>query len=352
VVQLLLVLLLSVHLLAANLAGAAPLVSMWFDWREARRDDALAGDLGRYLLRQALVWLTVGIALGAATLGLVWLVEWETFYGAASRLPAARFWWGLPELAFYYVCVAAYVHLWRSSAAAWRVGLRRFLGLVAATNLLYHFPLLFTVIGVYGGRVLDETAPLEFRRAILDAEVLSQFVHHLLASFAVVGMAMMGFALRLTRSGGSTDDVRRVAVWGGRVALVPTVLQLLVGTYVLVELPEHERDRLLGGDPLATTIFAASLVGAIVLMHRLASVAFGEVERRDLVGSMALLLLVVVAMVGARQSARQERLVSQMAPGPQLWVGGNRSTGVADAEDSWPSSTSVLALIDRQRRAE
>ena len=146
----LLVLVLSAHLLATNLAGAAPLVAMWLDRRQARRSDSLAGEIGRYLLGQSLIWLTVGIALGAATLGLVWLVEWETFYDAARRLPAARYWWGVPELVFYYVCVAAYLYLWKSPSTAWLVGLRRFLGLLAATNVLYHFPLLFTVISVYG----------------------------------------------------------------------------------------------------------------------------------------------------------------------------------------------------------
>ena len=153
----------------------------------------------------------------------------------------------------------------------------------------------------------DEAAPLEFRRAILDPEVLSQFVHHVLASFAVVGMAMMGFALRLGRVRRSTDDVRRAALWGGRLALTPTLMQPIVGLYVLLQLPEQQRDRLLGGDALATALFGTSLVGAIVLMHRLASVAFGEDERRSLLGCMALLVLVVVGMV-ARGSVRGRAL--------------------------------------------
>jgi hypothetical protein len=318
----LLVLVLSIHLLAANLAGAGPLVAIWLDVRETRRHDALAGEVGRYLARQSLIWLSVGVALGAATLGLVWLVNWESFYETARRLPASRFWWAVPELAFYYVCMGAYLYLWKSPDASgpWRAGLRRALGLLAATNLLYHFPLLFTVIGVYGTRIAAESAPLNFRQTMFDPEVFSQFMHHVLASFAVVGVAMMGFALRLGRAG-RTDDAQRIATWGGRVALAPTVLQLFVGVYVLLELPGRARNCVMGGDAVGTLLFIVALVAAIVLMHRLASVAVGEAERRDLIGSMALLVLVVVAMVGTRQRTRQEKFISATDAAARVAVG-------------------------------
>ncbi len=310
--DILLVLVLAFHLLAANLAGAAPLVCVWLDVRAARRQDRLAQELGCYLLWQSMVWLTVAMLLGAVTLGLVWLTAWEPFYATARRLPTSRFWWAVPELAVYYVCVGLYLRWWRAGngASRARTFARRILGVVAATNLLYHFPLLFTVIGVYATRPAAADDALVFRQAMLDPEVLSQFLHHVLASFAVVGVAVMGFALRLSRGGRTGDEVQRAATWGGWLALVPTVLQLFVGLYVLLELPMRARDGLLGGDSLGTLLFGVSLVGAIMLMHRLASVAFGETERRNLIGAMALLVLVVVAMVGTRQRVREQGSVS------------------------------------------
>ena len=187
---------------------------------------------------------------------------------------------------------------------------RRGLGVLAATNLLYHFPLLFTVIGVYASRVADADA-INFRSAMVDPEVFSQFLHHVLASFAIVGVAMMGYALRLLRAGRAAD-AERVGVWGGRVVLVPTVLQLFVGVYVLLALPERARNDLMGGDAVGTTLFIVALVAAVLLLHRLAGVALGAVERRDLIGSMALLLVVVVVMVGTRQRVRQEASFSPL----------------------------------------
>jgi hypothetical protein len=303
--DLLLVLVLSIHLLAANVAAAAPLVCLALDVRDTR-GDLLAGDVGRWLLRMSLIGLAVALALGGGALAIVWLSDWEQFSQAASWVPASRYWWAVPELALYIVCVIAYLKLWKSAGAHSRkaIWFRRLLGLVAATNLAYHFPLLFIAIGVYSTRALTES--VNFRAALVDPEIASQFIHHLLASVAVVGVVMMGCALRMERAGRAADDVRRVAIWGGRVALVPTLLQWLAGLYVLFELPERSRAELLGGDMLSSCLFVAALVGVIALMHRLAGVAFGETERRNLIGSMALMAIVVVTMVGARHRARQE----------------------------------------------
>lgn len=315
--DLLLVLVLSIHLLAANVAAAAPLVCLALDMRGSRRGDALAADVGRWLLRMSLAGLALALALGGGALAIVWVSDWERFTQAAAWVPVSRYWWAVPELALYFVCVTAYLKLWRPGVtASGRVlWLRRALGLVASTNLAYHFPLLFIAIGVYSAREISE--PVNFRVALVDPEIASQFIHHLLASVAVVGVVMMGYALRMERAGRSGDDVRRVAIWGGRVALVPTLLQWLAGLYVLFQLPERSRAGLLGGDVLGSCLFGAALVGVIVLMHRLAGVAFGETERRNLIGSMALMAIVVVTMVGARHRARQEvRMVATQAARP------------------------------------
>jgi hypothetical protein len=323
-VDLLLIVAMSAHLLTVNLAGAAPLVCLWLDWRAVRRDDAAAAELGRWLVRQSLVWLTAGIVLGLATLGLIWLVDWQRFAAAAGRVPPARYWYGVAELAFYFVCMGGYMALWRDGATvpSWRrTWGRRCLGALAGTNLLYHFPPLFAVIGAYASRPNAGDQTLNFRAAMIDPEVLAHTLHHILSSFAVVGVAMMGHALarararRRTLSAASVDavlaesdevaDARRMAVWGGRVALVPTLLQLLAGTFVLLTLPAPMRDRLLGQNLLATILFAASLVAALALMHRLAAVAMGDAQQREIIGSMVLLVVVVLLMVGTLQRARK-----------------------------------------------
>src|ERR1700710_2313970 len=74
--DLFLVLVLSIHLLAANVAAAAPLVCLALDVRDTRGDH-LAGDVGRWLLRMSLAGLAVALALGGGALAILWLSDWE-----------------------------------------------------------------------------------------------------------------------------------------------------------------------------------------------------------------------------------------------------------------------------------
>jgi len=90
-----------------------------------------------------------------------------------------------------------------------------------------------------------------------------------------------------------------LAAWGAWLALVPTLLQLPVGLWVLLQLPLAERDALLGSDLYATGLFALALLAALRLMHQLAAVALGDTERKQIVGSLSTMALVVALMVAA-----------------------------------------------------
>ncbi len=172
----------------------------------------------------------------------------------------SRFVWAAPELALYYICIVLYLHWSGREISTGKAWMRRILAIVAATNLLYHFPLLFTVDRESTARVWPKvTARSCFATRFSTPRFWRKFVHHLLASFAIVGIAMMGFALRLGRQGREPADVARAATWGGRLALVPTLLQLFVGLIVLLTLPDGARSSVLGDDTLATSLFVVAL---------------------------------------------------------------------------------------------
>ncbi len=65
-------------------------------------------------------------------------------------------------------------------------------------------------------------------------------------------------------------------------------------------MPEVARDGLLGGDPLATLLFLASLLLAVYLLHALSALALGEAELRPAWRTAAMLLVLVTLMVGTR----------------------------------------------------
>jgi len=308
-IELLLVPVFAAHLLAVNVASGGPLVCMWLERRETRRDDQLAGQTGRYLARQSMVMLTVGIVLGLLMTWLIWIGGdhrfFETFLG--NEWLIRKLWWGVAELVFFYACMAAYLRWWQG-LARWR-SMHRLLAILAATNLLYHFPTLFSVLTTVNlhptlleeGQAIDRAAFLSLMGSV---QVLSMVAHFLLASVAVVGMLMMGYALRLIRQGADPADAARIARYGGRFALVPTVVQLLIGLYVLFHLPRYSQGLLLGGDLLGTAMLAASVLASIWLMHLLATVSLGEAERGPIIRSMTLLVLIVVLMTSTLQRAK------------------------------------------------
>lgn len=302
-----LVLVVAAHLLAVNVALAGPFMCLWLQWRHTRPQGALAGEAGRWLLRWSLLALAPAVALGLAALGLLWMLYPGAYFEAARQVPARRYWFGIVELVFSAACLGLWLCLWptrRRPAGRARLFSGWSLGLLAATNLLYHFPPLFAVIGVLSSRPQAWGKGLPFTRLMVDPEVLARTLHHILAAAAVAGAALMLYALR-PLPGASGIDRRRAAAWGGRSALLATLLQLPAGWFVLMQLPAETRNRLLGQDLPAAMLFGASILTTIALLYRLATVSWGGVSRREILVGVACLALTVFLMVAARHRARQ-----------------------------------------------
>ncbi len=205
------------------------------------------------------------------------------------------------------------------SAPAWA---HRFLGWFAFLNLVYHFPPLFSAIAVLSTRPEawgTELANASFLRVMTEGETLAQTAHFLLASVAVTAALQMLLAQqrlkgRALLDGGApsgsptTADAaaaERLVIWGARWVLAVTLLQGVVGLTVLLWLPATAQDALLGGDWLGTGLFATAIFGMLGLLHHFSAVAFGDLEPASTRRSVALLLLVIFCMVGARQRGRQ-----------------------------------------------
>jgi hypothetical protein len=89
---------------------------------------------------------------------------------------------------------------------------------------------------------------------------------------------------------------------------VATTAQILVGVWVLFELPPAMQNQVLGEDLTATALFGASIVAALGLMHHLSVVALGDVSRRVVGRAALLIVLVVLLMVATLHRARQRAL--------------------------------------------
>jgi hypothetical protein len=329
VLELLITLLLAAHLLATNVAGAAPLVCIWLHRREMRGGDAVAGNVGRRLAADAITLFAVGMLLGVALLGVLWVQGDSRYLHALAQVPLRKYWFALAELVFSLACMGGYLFLWERARN--QPNWHALLGVLAASNTLYHFPPLMIVLSVVSVRielsqlVLDAPA---FRKLLVEPEVISRAAHVWLASLAVSGIAVMGLSLRPGKLAEHAVAAARVAAGGARLALVATLLQLPLGIWVLLTLEGPARNNLMGEDLLGTGLLLISILASLGLMHALATVALGEVSRQSIVRCMLLLVLVVGLMTGVLRRIRHGE-----APSPKAAV--NSKSGVAEVARLW-----------------
>lgn len=272
------------------------------------------------MARWSLWTLAVGIISGFLLGWMMWIWQADSFPNALRSIPAGRLYWGAAELGFYVLCMWIYLALWQrvEQGGRWiRIG-HRSLAVLATTNLIYHFPPLFSIISAVSllPELMNEQTVLSragFLQLMGNPMVVAHVVHFLLASIAVTGIVVMGFALKLdsedSRSGDAATDSsesHRVAAWGAWVALVPTSLQLLAGIYLFLQLPATMQDALLGDHLLSTLVFGTSFIVVLGLVNQLFSIAFGTSSRKSIIFSMILMAITITLMVGTLHLARQQ----------------------------------------------
>ncbi len=308
--------LLAAHLLCVNVAMTGPLACVALRWRAAGHGDPLADRLGRWLVRVCLVAVLVAVGLGLASGLLLWWSGQGQFFDALARVPVRRLYGGLAELAFYVLCLLIYDGLWHR----WRarpVG-HGLIAVLAATNLMYHFPPLFVLIGWLAAGGLPGAEPLSSRQLLgcmFQPAVLAPVVHHLLASVAVAGVVVMLGARRLSAAvsrdpvstnGSGPAELAIIVRRAGTAALTATLLQLPTGLWVLLQLTGSQRDQLLGGSWMASGLFIAAMVTAVGLLHGLSAIALGQTGRREVCLAAGLLVVLTVLMSGVLREVRRK----------------------------------------------
>ena len=275
------ILLLSLHLLLMNLAAVGPLLAIWLDMRSLRRDQPEVAGIGRLVGWVSLGAFGLGILLGLAQGGLIWLEGDKAYFTALSYVWDSKVIYVLWEIGFSAVCLAIYVAWWQygQRAAGWQRIVSRLLALLAATNLLYHFPPLFTIVGMMARGEVTVDPPVdsgEFRSLLFQSEVIWFTLHFWFASFAVSGLLTGMLCLK------RLPDKQRESTAGAAfiIALVATLLQIPVGFMLTTSLNSGQQSRLMGGDPLCTAFFAIGVGMALWLMNLLAGLAFFEREAK------------------------------------------------------------------------
>lgn len=307
--------LMGLHLLAVNVAAAGPLVCIWL-YSRAGQGDACADQVGRRLAWASFYSLLVASAIGGLLVVLAWFDQQTGYWQAVGRFSSREYGFAAAELVFSFVCLWIYARTWdRWLTRPWLHGL---VAVLSATNLLYHFPPLMTVLGELAVRpelAAEETIThAVFRQLMVRPDVLAQVLHFMVASLAVSGWALMCVA-RQERGQESTVESQepkdvttsydRLVSAGAWIALAASLAQLAVGVWVLMVLPITTRYLLLGNDWLTTGLFVLAIVASFAMLHLLATVALGDTSDVAVRRSGMLILIVVLLMVAMMSRVRR-----------------------------------------------
>ncbi|MDP6445689.1 MAG: hypothetical protein QF805_17980 [Pirellulaceae bacterium] len=286
----------AVHLLCVNVATAGPLVCIWLEWRE--RHDPVAGRLGRFLAWKSFALLLVGGGLGV----LVGVAVWGDGFRVALRLLSYKLQFGVWEYLFSVVLMLAHAIWWSRAPQAGDAvrGVRMLLAVLAGSNLLYHFPFLFVVLSNIANGGITATEHVNhstFRSLMASGDVLPRSVHFGLACFAVTGVTLLLYLARMRRKGQiEASEGQALGAACARMALTPTLAQILVGMWLAMKLPAAGMKAIMGQDMVATATFLLSVLLAFWLMHLLASLALRE-QTQSKVNKAALVMALVVALM-------------------------------------------------------
>lgn len=312
------IVMLAVHLLAMNVASAGPLLGIWLGRRPADTDSSLRDEIGRRVAWLSVWAMFLGILTGG---GLMCFSASAGLLAAIDRLPNRALWFAALELAFSLACLLLYAGFWNAFRRhRWWHAL---IALLSSSNLLYHFPPLMSVLGKLAADPGWAKAEILNRQAILPlmarSEVLALTTHFTLASVAVAAVAVLWLL------SGTYEDrweklgqpIARQAAW---TALLASALQVPVGVWLLISLPQSDRMAMMGNHPVASLTFVGSLLLTFVLLQRLLIIAIGSVKRQDLRRVSWLLATLVLLMTATLHSLRHAEHTSEIKAAVEFGV--------------------------------
>lgn len=340
-------LLLGVHLLLVNVAMVGPLIAVWFDWRWGRNRQPFASELGRRLAWCSVLSLVAGSLPGLVLLAMRYGNDGR-YWRALEVVPRDRLWFAGAEFAFSLVTLLLYAALW-NRWQKWRV-VHRLVALAGASNLLMHFPAMFTVLSVISTRPALLAGPIArdaYRRLLIDPEVLSRVVHVWAAAAAVTGVVVVWLALQLKRNvelSGESESTEPAVKFGARLAATATMLQFPIGIWVALAMPESSREPLLGGDAIATLAFLAALGLTMLLINLLSAIVLGD-DKRTAARRSSLVMVAVILLMVATRLRLSELATAQARPATDISLRIETTSPLASAAGSGP----MLGPLDISR---
>jgi len=261
------------------------------------RDRVFGRGVARFFA-EANTWaISLTITFGIAPLLFLQVLHGRLFYSATVLLAPA--WLGLLLLlmAAYYLTYAAKYRLRAGKGAAIPFGLSALLFLaVTAIQVVVH--LLSVQPGRWEGVLASPWS------ALADRAFLPRFLHFVLAGIALAGILLAWAAVRRVPAEDARAGASARALFGVKIALLATALQLVDGLWLTISVP---RDVLLGlmrGGAATMLPFTVAIGAGFGLLVFLARARDPIADRTSVRHSLELFGLAMILMLGTRHQLR------------------------------------------------
>jgi len=264
------------HLLVIAVAAAGPLLCIPLNAKQLNRKDSAERDaywaLGTTLSRHANIALIVGSVFGLIVAALVWNDDFHQ----RCHILKTRFIYLAVE--WIFSCVLLLItHRWWSKRPD---GLKPFLFrslliVLATTNLLYHFPIIFMLVHEIPAIVVAELessgaelSRQQFYEYAFSSSMLARWLHivisMLMISFAYVAVIALRFARDATNV--ARETAVRTVSWSARNVLILLFAQIGFGLMALMTMENSQM--VMGGDVIVTALFGGSMCLLLLQMQQ------------------------------------------------------------------------------------
>ncbi len=292
------------HLLVIAVAAAGPLLCIALNAKQLNRKDMLERDtywtLGTTLSRHANVALIVGSVFGLIVAGIVWD---DDFHQRCHVLKSRFIYAGIE---WVFSCVLLLItHRWWSKRPD---GLRPFLFrslliVLATTNLLYHFPIIFMLVHEIPREVVDalessgtELSRQQFYEYAFSSSMLARWLHvvvsMLMISFAYVAVLALRYAH--VTSGVPCETAVRTVSWTARHILILLVAQIVFGIMALMTMKNSQS--VMGGDVMVTALFGGGMCLLLLQIQQWTALRSGKIDPRAVVRAVTTLIALFSCM--------------------------------------------------------
>jgi len=292
------------HLLVIAIAAAGPLLCIPLNAKQLNRKDSAERDaywaLGTTLSRHANIALIVGSVFGLIVAALVWN---DDFHQRCHVLKT-RFMYAGVEWVFSCVLLLITHRWWLKRPDGFKPFLFRSLLIVlATTNLLYHFPIIFMLVNEITPEVLAdlkssgaELSRQQFYKYAFSNSMLARWLH------VVVSMLMISFAyvaviaLRFARD--TTEVARETAVrtvsWSARNVLILIFAQIGFGLMALMTMENSQL--VMGGDVMVTALFGGSMCLLLLQMQQWTALSSRKIDPQAVARAVTTLIALFSCM--------------------------------------------------------